>query len=333
MRTADFHYDLPEERIAQHPVEPRDSSRLLDTRTMSDGVFRDLPGVLRRGDLLVANRTRVRRARLIGEKVETGGKVEALLLTPLGDGRWEALVRPSRRLRVGVRLRFGDLTGEIVAGPDEGRAVLAFEGDVEEAAERTGQMPLPPYIHETLDEAERYQTVYSDKVGSAAAPTAGLHFTPGLIAALSAAGIEMTFVDLEVGLDTFRPIASEIVEDHTMHTETIDVPASTVAAIDEARAGGGRVVAVGTTVVRSLETAAYGGVLEPFSGPTDLFITPGYRFRAVDLLITNYHAPGTSLLVLLAAFMGESWRTAYQTALERGYRFLSFGDAMLTERS
>ncbi|MDX1690164.1 MAG: tRNA preQ1(34) S-adenosylmethionine ribosyltransferase-isomerase QueA [Acidimicrobiia bacterium] len=333
MRTADYRYELPEERIAQRPVEPRDASRLLDTRDMTDHRFSELPGLLRSGDLLVVNETRVRRARLFGTKAETGGAVEALLTAPVGDGRWEALVRPARRLRVGTRVEFGDLTGRIVDGPTDGRAVLVFDGDVEGSLDEVGAVPLPPYVHELLDDDERYQTVYATRIGSAAAPTAGLHFTEALLDRLVSSGIAMARVELQVGLDTFRPISADRVEDHVMHAETVRVPESAVEAVADTRRSGGRVVAVGTTVVRSLEAASADGGLRPMEGPTDLFIAPGYRFRTVDLLVTNFHAPGTSLLVLLAAFMGERWREAYRHALRGDYRFLSFGDAMLAERA
>ncbi|HSG78916.1 MAG TPA: tRNA preQ1(34) S-adenosylmethionine ribosyltransferase-isomerase QueA [Acidimicrobiia bacterium] len=319
--------------MAQRPIEPRDASRLLDTRTLADHRFRDLPGLLEPGDLLVVNRTRVRRARLSGVKAGTGGAVEALLLAPLGDGRWEALVRPSRRLRPGVMLRFGDHEAEIVEGPLEGRALLRFADPIEDALEHIGSIPLPPYIHEELDDPERYQTVYAERAGSAAAPTAGLHFTPELLQEITGRGIGIARVELGVGLDTFRPIATDRIGDHRMHTEEIHVGEDCVDAVAETRRRGGRVVAVGTTVVRSLEAASAGGDLRPTTGPTDLFITPGYRFRTVDLLVTNFHAPGTTLLVLLAAFMGDRWRVAYEAALERGYRFLSFGDAMVAERA
>jgi S-adenosylmethionine:tRNA ribosyltransferase-isomerase len=334
VETASFRYELPDDRIAQRPVEPRDGSRLLDTRTMADHRFRDLPALLQPGDLLVVNRTRVRRARLSGTKADTGGAVEALLLAPLGDGRWEALVRPARRLRPGVALRFGDYEAEIVDGPADGRAILRFaDPAIEDALEDIGTIPLPPYIHETLDDPERYQTVYAEREGSAAAPTAGLHFTPRLLEEAAGRGIGLARVDLQVGLDTFRPIAADRIAEHRMHAEVIEVGQECVDAVAETRRRGGRVVAVGTTVVRSLEAASVGGELRPTSGPTDLYITPGYRFRTVDLLVTNFHAPGTTLLVLLAAFMGERWRAAYDAALERGYRFLSFGDAMLAERA
>jgi S-adenosylmethionine:tRNA ribosyltransferase-isomerase len=334
MRTADFCYDLPEDAIAQSAIEPRDSSRLLDTRDLSDHRFSALPALLREGDLVVLNRTRVRRARLHGTK-DTGGAVEALLLGPDGGGRWEALVRPARRIRVGTEISIGATTATVVAGPDDGRVLLeATVGSFEAAMGEVGEVPLPPYFHGTLADPERYQTVFADREGSAAAPTAGLHVTEGVVAGLAAAGVSTAYVDLDVGLDTFRPISADRLEDHAMHSERWQVDADAAAAVAAARARGGRIVAVGTTVVRTLESAAGDdGTVTAGEGRTDLFITPGHRFRCVDLLVTNFHVPGSTLVVLVAAFMGERWRRAYESALERGYRFLSFGDAMLAERA
>jgi len=332
--TSDFSYDLPAEAIAQSAVEPRDSARLLDADTLTDHRFSDLPDLVGPGDLVVVNRTRVRRARLLGHK-ETGGKVEVLLLSPLGDGRWEALVRPARRLRPGTRLRFDAIDAEVVEGPTDGKAVLQVEAaDVEAAIDASGIMPLPPYFKGVLEDDDRYQTVFADRVGSAAAPTAGLHFTQGVLDGLAARGVQRAFVDLEIGLDTFRPISSEMIEDHSMHTERYRVGEDTAAAVASTRRNGGEVVAIGTTVVRALESAALAsGEVEPSEGATDLFITPGRPFRAVDRLVTNYHVPGSTLVVLVAAFMGDRWRDAYEAALRRGYRFLSFGDAMIVRRS
>lgn len=336
MDTAAFDYHLPEEQIAQTPVEPRDSSRLLDTRDLSDHRFSELPDLLRAGDLLVVNRTRVRPARLNGHKVGTGGSVELLLLRRLPDDAWEALVRPARRLRAGTLLRFGDLTGRVVSDPVDGIANVVLHGggdDIEAALEDVGEMPLPPYITTRLDEPGRYQTVFADRPGSAAAPTAGLHFTSKLVEGLREAGIEITSVDLDVGLATFRPIAVERVEDHVMHTESCRVDVAAAEAIEACRERGGRVVAVGTTVVRTLETFAEpDGRVAPGERDTDLFLAPGSPFGVVDLMITNFHLPRSSLLVLVEAFMGEGWRIAYREAIARGYRFLSFGDAMLCER-
>ncbi len=333
MLTSDFSYDLPESAIAQAAVEPRDSARLLDTRGLSDHRFSDLPGLLEPGDLVVVNTTRVRKARLAATK-DTGGAIEVLLLAPIGDGSWESLVRPARKVRTGTRLNAGPTTLEVMTDPREGVVIVkVVSGSLDEAVDAVGTVPLPPYFHGTLDDAERYQTVFAERIGSAAAPTAGLHFTRGVLADLEAGGIALASTDLEIGLDTFRPITVEKLADHRMHRERVIVSAGLVDAVRETRSRGGRVVAVGTTVVRSLEAAAAGGELQPMDGLTDLFITPGYRFRVVDVLVTNFHVPGSSLIVLVAAFMGDGWRVAYETALRRGYRFLSFGDAMIAERA
>ncbi len=337
MRTADFSYDLPEAAIAQSAVEPRDAARLLAADDLADHCFRDLPGLLRAGDLVVVNRTRVRRARLVGHRAGTGGRAEALLLRPVGGGRWEALVRPGRRLRPGERLCFGEMTATVVENAGAGEALLALDTGgrpLEEALRLWGEVPLPPYFKGRLDDPERYQTVYAAAAGSAAAPTAGLHFTPQVLAALGERGILRAALDLDIGVDTFRPIAAERLEDHRMHRESYSIPGETVDAVAATRGRGGRVVAVGTTVVRALESAAdAGGALRPGDGDTALFITPGYPFRVVDLLVTNFHVPGSTLVVLVAAFMGPRWREAYRAALDRGYRFLSFGDAMLASRA
>lgn len=336
VKTSDFNYELPSSAIAQVPAEPRDSSRLLVVEGMRDHRFSELPSLLRKKDLVVVNRTRVRRARLMGTKHPSGGRAEVLLLGPLGEGRWEALVRPARRLRAGSEIRFGGLTGRLESAPDQGRVVLeleADEGDVEGAIERVGQVPLPPYFSGVLDDPDRYQTVFASDPGSAAAPTAGLHFTPEVLAGLDRRGIPVSAIDLDIGLDTFRPIASEALGDHRMHTERFRVSGEVVAAVDRVRSEGGRVVAIGTTVMRALESAASSGSLAPAEGATGLFITPGYRFRVVDVLLTNFHLPASTLVVLVAAFMGEEWRRVYREALARGYRFLSFGDAMLVERA
>ena len=335
MKTAEFFYDLPAGSIAQSAIEPRDAARLLDARTMGDHRFSDLPSLLRPGDVVVVNRTRVRRARLLGVKEGSGGRVEALLLRPRGDGSWEALIRPARRMRAGTRLRFGDLLAVVTGPVAAGRAILtAEEGDFETAADTTGEIPLPPYFTGRLDDPERYQTVYSDRIGSAAAPTAGLHFTGAVLDGLARAGVSLVGIDLEIGLDTFRPIGESDIADHEMHAERVTVDAEAAAAIEAARAAGGRVVAIGTTVVRSLEAAAIEqGAVAPFNGETRLFIIPEYQFRVVDLVVTNFHVPGSTLVVLVAALVGPRWREIYGEALRRGYRFLSFGDAMLVERA
>lgn len=340
MKTADFHYDLPPGLIAQSPVEPRDSARLLRASDLSDWTVRDLPTLLRPGDLIVVNETRVRAARLVGRRDPTGGRVELLLLGRDGD-RWKALLRPSRRIRAGSVIRIDPLVATVRTDPAEGMVELTLEAgeggsegtDVEHIIARVGQVPLPPYIHRDLDDPERYQTVFGRNVGSAAAPTAGLHLADRTFDALQERGIGLARVELQIGLDTFRPISVENVADHVMHSEWIDVPGSTVEQIEGARSAGGRIVAVGTTVVRALETACAAGGMAPYRGPTRLYITPGYRFGAVDVLITNFHMPSSSLLVLVAAFLGKAWRSVYETAVARGYRLLSFGDAMLLERS
>jgi S-adenosylmethionine:tRNA ribosyltransferase-isomerase len=337
MRTADFTYELPGAAIAQEPIEPRDAARLLVVAGMEDRRFADLPSLLDPSDVVVVNRTRVRRARLVGVKEPGGGRVEALLLRAVGGDHWEALVRPARRLRPGVSLRFGAIAGTVVDGPRDGRVTLRLDTggrSLDEALADEGAVPLPPYFTGELVDEERYQTVFADRVGSAAAPTAGLHFTPAVLAGLAARDIPVVTVDLEIGLDTFRPITTEVIEDHRIHTEQYRVDGRAAEVIEARRRSGGRVVAVGTTVVRALESAAGdGGRLCVSAGATDLYITPGYRFTCVDVLVTNFHVPGSTLLVLVEAFMGPGWRDVYATALDRGYRFLSFGDAMLVERA
>ena len=341
LRVADFDYPLPADAIAQTPAEPRDASRLLvlDRRTgdVEHARFRDLGRWLRRGDLLVVNDSRVIPARLRGIR-PGGGAVEILVLRELeaDPDRWEALVRPSRRLRVGdvVTLRSGDRV-EVAQRLADGTRAVRFDGDPHAVMAAAGEMPLPPYITDRSTPADRYQTVYARTPGSAAAPTAGLHFTPRLLAALDADGVHRATVTLHVGLDTFRPLEGEFVDEHHIHREWYHIPAATRAALDAAD----RVVAVGTTAVRVLETAARDGAA---SGWTDLYIRPPYRFRAVDALVTNFHLPRSSLLLLVTAFvqagMGAEASAfeardrllgAYRLALDEGYRFFSFGDAML----
>lgn len=335
METSRFDYDLPEAAIAQEPVEPRHTARLLDTRNLEDHRFSDLPSLLRPGDLVVVNRTRVRPARLHGSKLGTGGKVEALVLRRIDTERWELMVRPARRLRQGSLIRFGEIEAELLTDPDNGVALATMKGpaDVETLFEAAGEVPLPPYITSELADPERYQTIFADKVGSAAAPTAGLHFSPEVVSALAERNIDLTAVELEVGLATFRPITTEEIEDHRMHTESYRVPEEAVEAVSRCRGRGGRVVAIGTTVLRTLESVATArGGIAAGQGETDLYVTPGFEFKVVDLLVTNFHLPRSSLTVLVAAFIGERWLEAYEVALERGYRFLSFGDAMLCER-
>jgi S-adenosylmethionine:tRNA ribosyltransferase-isomerase len=334
LKVEDFTYPLPDSSIAQEAIEPRHDARLLDTRDMSDHRFFDLPSLLRPGDLVVVNETRVRAARLTGSRHDTGGSVELLVLTARQDGLWEALARPSRRLRPGIVIDLEGLAATIVEGPVEGIVVVAMEAaDVEEAIARVGEVPLPPYFKGTLQDSARYQTMFARSTGSAAAPTAGLHFTPEVVEGLQERGVAMATIDLHVGIDTFRPISSPDLEGHVMHSEWCAIPDTTVSAIEDVRRSGARVVAIGTTVVRALESFAKDdGTVGAAEGDTNLFLKPGDPFRVVDALVTNFHVPGSTLVVLVAAFMGERWREAYQTALDRGYRFLSFGDAMYAER-
>lgn len=302
---------------------------------LTDATVRELPRFLSPGDLLVLNDTRVMPARLIGEKAGTGGAVEVLLLDAQGPGVWEALVRPGRRLRPGAEVLFGGglLRARVVDATPSGGRILRFEWEgssFEEALHRLGEVPLPPYIKEKLDDPERYQTVFSREEGSKAAPTAGLHFTPELLARLEEQGVEIAYVTLHVGLGTFRPVKSEYVHQHAMHAEYYRLPEATAEAVQRARARGGRVVAVGTTVVRTLEAQAAGGQVKAGHGWTRIFIYPGYEFKAVDALLTNFHLPRSTLLMLVCAFAGrQRVLSAYERAKELGYRFFSFGDAML----
>ncbi len=339
LHTDDFDYDLPPEYIAQSPVEPRDSARLMvlnrATGTVTHAIFREIGRFLRPGDLLVVNRTRVIPARLYARKVPTGGKVELLLLRREGPGIWQAMVR-GRGLRPGVRLQVEDgPQAEIVAQLDGPLRRIRFAEPLDEARlEHVGQVPLPPYIHRPLEDPERYQTVYAREPGSAAAPTAGLHFTPRLIRELQAQGIAFAEVTLHVGLDTFAPVKEDDPRQHKIHTEWCRLPPETAERIHAARVAGRRIVAVGTTTVRTLETAARhappGQLVAPFEGDTDLFILPGFTFRVVDAMITNFHLPRSTLLMLVSAFAGrETILEAYEIAKREGYRFFSFGDAML----
>lgn len=301
---------------------------------MSDHKFIDLPDLLEPGDLVVVNETKVRAARVVGRRLETGGQIEMLFLDRNDDGLWEALAKPSRRLRPGVVVEFGGFTAEVVDGPEQGKVKVSVDAEDPEAAiHAVGSMPLPPYFTGELENPERYQTMFASTPGSAAAPTAGLHFTEEVTRRLETRGIGIATVDLHVSIDTFRPLAVDDIEDHEMHSEWCAVPAETSLAVDDIRDRGGRVVAIGTTVVRTLETMADGtGRVHPGERRTDLFLRPGSDITVVDLLVTNFHLPGSTLLVLLAAFMGDSWRDAYEVALSRQYRFLSFGDAMLAAR-
>lgn len=323
--TAAYRYELPEDAVAQSPAEPRHTARLLDTRNLTDWSVSDLPDLLAPDDVVVVNNTRVRAARLIGRK-PTGGRVEILVLSHTDDG-WECLVRPARRLRRSTTIDIAGTKATVVSDPVDGRAIVHFDADVDELAASVGEVPLPPYIRGTIA-PDRYQTVYAERVGSAAAPTAGLHLTDGVLERLSTRSIDVATVDLEVGLGTFRPITVERIDQHGMHAERYTIPPRTAQLVNSGR----RVVAVGTTVVRALEASARQGSVSPGMAVTSLFIRPGFQFRCVDVLMTNFHVPGSSLVVMIAAFMGSGWRTAYRVALERGYRFLSFGDAMLCER-
>lgn len=335
MRTSDFEYTLPPDRIAQRPVEPRDSSRLLvldrQTGSLTHLTFHDLPTFLHAHDLLVLNVTRVLPARLPAVKSEGGGKAEILLVRRIESRRWEALVG-GRRVVPGTRLKLGDgSTAEVTEDLGGPRRIIVFDRPITPRLAHVGQAPLPPYIHTPLADPDRYQTVFARTDGSVAAPTAGLHFTPQLLSRLATEGIARAEITLHIGLDTFAPVEAEDPEGHAVHSEWCQVGEDVVAAIRAARRNGGRVIATGTTCVRALESAAVTeGGLAPFEGPTRLFILPGYRFRAVDGMITNFHLPRSTLLMLVSAFAGrERILAAYRSALEAGYRFYSFGDAML----
>ena len=337
MKLSDFMYDLPEERIAQTPVEPRDHSRLMvlhrDTHAIEHRHFYDVIDYLNPGDVLVVNETKVIPARLYGER-PTGGAVEVLLLKQLGPKRWETLVRPGKKLKPGAEVIFGDgrLTCRVLETTDVGGRIVEFqcEGSFEAALDALGEMPLPPYIHEKLADRDRYQTVYARQEGSAAAPTAGLHFTPELMDRIRAKGVDIVPVLLHVGLGTFRPVKAENIEEHEMHTEYFEVSEDAARRINAARERGGRIVAVGTTSVRTLESAARDGRLVAMRGDTNIFIKPGYQFQLVDALITNFHLPGSTLIMLVSALYDrERILAAYEQAVKDEYRFFSFGDAML----
>ena len=339
MKTHDFYYDLPEELIAQTPLERRDGSRLLcmdrKTGALEHRHFYDIVDLLNPGDCLVMNNSRVLPARLLGRRVPSGGAVEVLLLKDQGDGVWECLTKPGRKTHTGTELSFGDgeLTATVVGEKEDGNKLVRFHytGIFLEVLERLGKMPLPPYIKEELEDSERYQTVYSKVNGSAAAPTAGLHFTKELLAKLEEKGVKLAYVTLHVGLGTFRPVKAEDISDHHMHSEFCMISAETAATINEAKRNGGRIICVGTTSCRTLESLAKpDGTFEEGSAWTDIFIYPGYRFRAMDGLITNFHLPESTLVMLVAAFSSrENILHAYEVAVENRYRFFSFGDAML----
>ena len=337
MKTSDFNFELPQELIAQTPLERRDASRLmtLDKVTGETGHchFYDLPKFLNPGDCLVLNDSRVLPARLIGHR-PTGGVCEVLLLTDKGDGVWECLVRPGRKLRPGAQVIFGDgeLTAQVEQELEDGKRLVrfAYKGIFLEVLERLGKMPLPPYIKEELQDNERYQTVYSKVMGSAAAPTAGLHFTPELLRQIREMGVRVCYVTLHVGLGTFRPVKAEDIQDHEMHAEFCQISQETADIINQTKKAGGRVVCVGTTSCRTVESfAEEDGTMTARSGWTNIFIYPGYRFKVLDALITNFHLPESTLIMLVSALAGrEHVLAAYREAVEKRYRFFSFGDAM-----
>ncbi|MBK5243908.1 MAG: tRNA preQ1(34) S-adenosylmethionine ribosyltransferase-isomerase QueA [Eubacteriaceae bacterium] len=341
MNKTDFYYDLPDELIAQYPLEKRDDSRLMvlnrKNNIIEDRHFSDLTDYLHPGDLLVMNNTKVLPGRLYGHRQDTGGKVEILLLRHLSETDWEIMVKPGKRARVGAHIVFSpELKGEITGTTEGGLRVIHFEYDgiFQEIINDIGLMPVPPYIHETLKDNNRYQTVYAKYEGSSAAPTAGLHFTPDLIEKIEAMGVETTEVTLHVGIGTFRPVKCDVIEEHHMHEEYCEVTEETANAIKRTKANGGRIIAVGTTSVRTLESNAkrHGGEVKAYAGVTDIFIYPGYTWEIVDALITNFHLPESTLLMLVSAFYNrEAVMKAYQTAIDRKYRFFSFGDAMLIE--
>ncbi len=338
MKRTDFFFDLPEELIAQTPLERRDASRLLHLDPRTGGVehrhFYELPEYLHSGDCLVINDTRVLPARLLGTR-KTGGAVELVLLRDLGGGCWECLSRPGRKTKPGTELSFGtgELTATVKSVSEGGNRIVQFHyyGIFLEILERLGKMPLPPYIREELQDAERYQTVYSRELGSAAAPTAGLHFTPELLDRIRTMGVKVCTLTLHVGLGTFRPVKEEEIEDHPMHAEFCVIPQETADTINEVKRSGGRVIAVGTTSCRTLESfAEEDGMLKASSGWTSIFIYPGYRFRCIDGLVTNFHLPESTLIMLVSALAGrENVLHAYEIAVKERYRFFSFGDAML----
>lgn len=343
MKTHDFYFELPQELIAQTPLQRRDASRLLildkETGVWEHKHFYDLPDLLRPNDCLILNDSRVLPARLLGSRIHAGGGLggacEVLLLTDRGDNVWECLVRPGKKLRTGAKVSFGErgeLTGEIIGEVEGGNRLVRFgyAGIFLEVLERLGQMPLPPYIKEELQDRERYQTVYARASGSAAAPTAGLHFTKELMERLRTGGVNLGYVTLHVGLGTFRPVKEEEITDHDMHSEYCAVPAETAELVNRTKAAGGRVICVGTTSCRTLESwAGEDGHMEARSGWTDIFIYPGYRFKVVDALVTNFHLPESTLLMLVSALAGrEHVLEAYAEAVRERYRFFSFGDAM-----
>lgn len=338
MRTSDFYYDLPKEFIAQTPTEPRDHAKLLvynrSTKEIEHKHFYDLPQYLKKGDCLVINETRVLPARLLGEREDTGSFIEFLLLKRIDTDTWEILARPGKKAKPGVRFKFGnELFAQVIEIKDDGNRIIKFEYDgiFEEILDRLGSMPLPPYITEKLEDKEMYQTVYSKEVGSAAAPTAGLHFTPELLQKISDMGVEIVPVLLHVGLGTFRPVQVDDVTNHKMHSEYYSVSPEAAEKINDCRKNGGRIISVGTTSCRTLESVAdFNKTIHPLSGDTDIFIYPGYSFKAVDCLITNFHLPESTLLMLVSALCSkEEIMNVYENAKVNGYKFFSFGDAMI----
>ena len=338
MDLKDFNYDLPEELIAQDPLEDRSSSRLMvlhkDTGSIEHKIFRDIIDYLNPGDCLVINDTKVIPARLMGIKEDTGAAIEVLLLKRNADDVWECLVKPGKKARTGARIVFGEglLVGEIVDVIEDGNRMIKihYEGIFEEILDKLGQMPLPPYITHKLQDKNRYQTVYARNEGSAAAPTAGLHFTKELLEKIKEKGVNVVSITLHVGLGTFRPVKVDKIEEHHMHTETFNISKEAADTINRTRAAGGRVIAVGTTSCRTLESAAADdGTIPARSGDTDIFIYPGYKFKAIDCLITNFHLPESTLIMLVSALAGrDNIMNAYETAVKERYRFFSFGDAM-----
>ncbi len=337
MKTSDFNFELPEELIAQTPLEQRDSSKLLTlnkkTGETAHKHFYDLPSMLRPGDCLVLNNSRVLPARLLGQR-SGGGACEVLLLIDRGEKVWECLVRPGKKLRPGARVTFGngELAAEIIGETDGGNRLVRFEyeGIFLEVLERLGKMPLPPYIKAELEDGERYQTVYSKVVGSAAAPTAGLHFTPELLKQIESMGVKVCYVTLHVGLGTFRPVKVDNLDEHEMHSEYCVISQETADIINETKQNGGRVICVGTTSCRTIESwANEDGTMEAKAGWTNIFIYPGYRFKVLDALVTNFHLPESTLIMLVSALAGrEHVLAAYEEAVRQRYRFFSFGDAM-----
>lgn len=338
MKTSDFYYDLPQELIAQTPIEPRDASRLMvlnkETGAIEHRIFRDLTEYLTNKDCLILNNTRVIPARIYGTKMETGAYVEFLLLTQKENDVWECLCKPGKRAKIGTKFDFGDgkLHGEVIDVQEDGNRIVRFtcDGNIFAVLDEIGQMPLPPYIKEKLENKERYQTVYSKELGSAAAPTAGLHFTPEMLEKIKAMGVKIGYVTLHVGLGTFRPVKVDDVTKHKMHTEHYHMPPETAELINETKKNGGRVIAVGTTSCRTIESvAAKNGCICEDDDNTSIFIYPGFEFKCMDALITNFHLPESTLIMLVSAFAGfDNIMNAYNTAVKEKYRFFSFGDAM-----